>query len=49
MECSHLLDNIKVDDLKVDDSAITKNFSCSGNYLSLFVSHGFVLVFSNNS
>ncbi|KOB67293.1 Ubiquitin carboxyl-terminal hydrolase, partial [Operophtera brumata] len=28
MECSHLLDNIKVDDLKVD-SVITKNFSCS--------------------
>ncbi|XP_063830272.1 ubiquitin carboxyl-terminal hydrolase 3-like [Ostrinia nubilalis] len=30
MECSHLLDNVKVDsDLIVEDTAITKNFSCS--------------------
>ncbi|CAB3244762.1 unnamed protein product [Arctia plantaginis] len=29
MECSHLLDNIKVDDFNVEDTAITKNFNCS--------------------
>lgn len=44
MECSHLLDNIKVDDLKVEDSATTKNFSCSGNITLLFDSHGLVVI-----
>ncbi|XP_075979550.1 ubiquitin carboxyl-terminal hydrolase 3-like [Anticarsia gemmatalis] len=29
MECSHLLDNVKVDDFNVEDTTITKNFNCS--------------------
>lgn len=29
MECTHLLDNIKVDDFNVEDITITKNFNCS--------------------
>ncbi|KAJ0175042.1 hypothetical protein K1T71_009183 [Dendrolimus kikuchii] len=29
MECTHLLDNIKVDDRNFEDTTITKNFNCS--------------------
>nr|XP_049702253.1 ubiquitin carboxyl-terminal hydrolase 3 isoform X1 [Helicoverpa armigera] len=29
MECTHLLDNVKVDNFNVEDTTITKNFNCS--------------------
>ncbi|XP_004929606.1 ubiquitin carboxyl-terminal hydrolase 3 [Bombyx mori] len=29
MECEHLLDNVKLEQIKVEDTKITKNFSCS--------------------
>ncbi|KAJ8718592.1 hypothetical protein PYW08_002829 [Mythimna loreyi] len=29
MECTHLLDNVKVDNFIVEDTTITKNFNCS--------------------
>lgn len=37
MECSHLLDNVKLDcDLLGEGSSITKNFNCSGKIMCLF-------------
>lgn len=37
MECTHLLDNVKLDsDLFGEETAITKDFNCAGKIRNLF-------------